>query len=139
MTITPLVVLLGVLALLAAAVTVWSLVWDISAYRAWKREHAGAMPRWKRRQREKSTHEDEKDAHRWRWHILALQCAAFGLIVGFAGVAAGYVLQKAWLMLSGGNLLFLGIVAWLAYNLILPKPRALKEKRLPGWLRKKGQ
>jgi hypothetical protein len=130
MTITPLVVLLGVLAALAALVTVWSLVWDIKAYRAWKREHAGTMPRWKRRQKEKSAQELETDARRWRWHILALQCAAFGLVVGFAGVATGYVSRTSWLMVSGGNLLFLGIIAWLAYNLILPKPNALRGKRL---------
>jgi hypothetical protein len=137
--ITPLIVLLAFLAVIAAIVAGWSLVWDLKAYRGWKREQEDAKPRWKRRQQERAAQNEEKDARRWRWHILALQCTAFGFIVGFTGMATGYVTRTPWLMISGGNLVFLGVVAWLAYNLILPKPQALRAKRLPGWLSKKGR
>jgi hypothetical protein len=139
MTVTPLIVLLAFLAVIAAIITGWSLVWDLKAYRGWKREQGGATPRWKRRQQAKAVENEETDARRWRWHILTLQCAAFGFIVGFTSLATGYVMRTPWLMITGGNLVFLGVVAWMAYNLILPKPRALREKRLPGWLSKKGR
>ena len=122
---------LSVLAAIAVVTTAWSVAWDLRAYRRWKGERTGDEPRWKRRQQQKNADDEEQDARRWRWHILALQGAAGGFVVGSAILAAGYLMQLAWLLLIGGNLFVIGLFAWIAYQLVLPKPRALKNKRLP--------
>ncbi len=132
-----LIVVLVLLAIVAAVTTVWSLRWDLRVYREWKREHTEPQPRHQRRQRKRAAAQEEEDEKRWRRHLLALQCAGFGLVGGVAALTAGFVTRTPWLMVGGGNLVFLGIVAWAAYQVVLPKPTALRQKKLPGWMRSK--
>lgn len=132
-----LVVILIVTAVVALLVSSWSIIGDLRIYRAWKLEQSEPQPRWKRRRKQKEQTNNENDGDRWRWLMLALKCAVFGIVVGGIGVTAGYVMRVPWLLVSGGNLVFLGIAAWAAYNVLLPKPRALKEKPLPAWLQRK--
>ncbi len=119
-------VVLGLVTLLAIVTTAWSVSRDLRMYRAWRRERKAPPPRWRRRQQQKAGLDVDQDAQRWRWLILALQCAAFGLVGGASGVLAGYVTRRAWLMVTGGNLLVLSVLIWVAYQLVLPKPSALR-------------
>ncbi len=132
-----LLVTLSVLAVLAGGTTVWSVSWDMKAYRVWKRDQTEPQPRHKRRQRQKRGEDVDEDANRWRWMIRALQVAAAGFLLGVAGLVAGFFTRVAWPIVVGGNLLVLGVIAWIAYQLVLPKPTALRDKRLPGWLARK--
>lgn len=129
-----LLALLGVLAVVAAVTTVWSVYWDIKTYRNWKREQSEPQPRHKRRQRQKRGEDEDEDARRWRWMILALRIAVVGFVAGVSGMVAGFLARVAWPIVVGGNLLVVGVIAWIAYQLVLPKPSALRHKRLPGWL-----
>ena len=129
-----LVVAVVSLAIVAVLTTVWSLSWDLRAYREWKRERTVPQPRYKRRQRERAATQEEEEAKRWRRLMLALQCAAFCFLGGLAASTAGWLTMTPWLMVGGANLLFLGILAWIAYQLVLPKPTALREKKLPDWI-----
>lgn len=129
-----LLVLLGVLAAVAAITTVWSVYWDIKTFRNWKREQSEPQPRHKRRQRQKRREDEDQDARRWRWMILALRIAFAGFAAGVSGMVAGFLARVAWPVVVGGNLLVVGVIAWIAYQLVLPKPSALRQKRLPGWL-----
>ena len=130
-------VTLSVLAVLAGGTTVWSVAWDMKAYRVWRRDRSEPEPRHKRRQRQKRGEDVGEDAKRWRWMIRALQVAAAGFLLGVAGLVAGFLTRVAWPIVVGGNLLVLGVIAWIAYQLVLPKPTALRDKRLPGWLARK--
>ena len=132
-----LLALLSVLAAVAAITTVWSGYWDIKTYRNWKREQTEPQPRHKRRQKQKRAEQEEQDARRWRWMILALQIAIAGFVAGVSGMVAGFLARVAWPIVVGGNLVVVGVIAWIAYQLVLPKPSALRQKRLPGWLAKR--
>ena len=126
--------LLGGLATVAAITTIWSVYWDVKTYRNWKREQTEPQPRHKRRQKQKRAEQEEQDARRWRWMILTLQIAVVGFVGGVSGMAAGFLARVAWLIVVGGNFLVVGVIAWIAYQLVLPKPSVLRQKRLPGWL-----
>ena len=134
---TALVVIIGILAVFAAVTTVWSIVWDLRAYRNWKDEQSASQPRHVRRQCQKDSEELDKDAKRWRRHIVALQIALLGFVFGVGTLVAGYLTRKPFPIVIGGNLFVMGIMAWLAYQLVLPKPKALREKQMPKWLAKK--
>ena len=129
-----LVVAVGILATAAVITTAWSVSWDLNAYRAWKREETEPQPRHKRRQRQKRAVEVETEATRWRWLMRALLAAAVGFVLGVSGLVAGFLTRTAWAIVVGGNLLVVGVVAWIAYQLVLPKPEALRQKRLPNWM-----
>ena len=129
-----LLVTLSILGILAAVTTVWSVSWDMKAYRAWKREQTEPQPRHKRRQRQKRGEDADEDAKRWHWIIRALQIAFVGFVAGVSGMVAGFLTRVTWPFVVGGNLLLVGVIAWIAYQLALPKPTALRQKRLPGWL-----
>jgi len=126
--------LMGGLATVAAITTVWSVSWDVKAYRAWKRDQIGPQPRHKRRQRQKRGEDADDDTKRWHRIIRALQIAFVGFVAGLSGLIAGILTRVTWLFVVGGNLLVVGVIAWIAYQLVLPKPSALRQKRLPGWL-----
>ena len=132
-----LLALLSVLAVVAAITTVWSVYWDIKTYRNWKREQTEPQPRHKRRQKQKRAEQEEQDAMRWRWMMLALQIAIVGFVAGVSGMVAGFLARVAWPIVLGGNLLVVGVIAWISYQLVLPKPSALRQRRLPGWLAKR--
>lgn len=110
------------------ALTGWSVWWDVRAYRAWRQEREGDQPRWKRRQREKNQEAEDREAQRWRWFMLSLVIAIVSFVAGTAAVAVGYVQRWAWAFVLGGNLLVIGLLAWLAYQLVLPKPEAVRAK-----------
>ena len=131
---TWLLVTLSVLAVLAATTTVWSVSWDMKAYRVWQRVQSERQPRHKRRQRQRRREDEDEDAKRWHWIIRALQIAAAGFLLGVSGIVAGFLARVTWPIVVGGNLLVVGVIAWIAYQLVLPKPTALRQKRLPGWL-----
>ena len=129
-----LLVTLSVLAVLAATTTVWSVSWDMKTYRGWKRDQTEQQPRHKRRQKQKRGEDADEDAKRWHWMIRALQIAAAGFLLGVSGMVAGFLARVTWPIVVGGNLLVVGVIAWIAYQLVLPKPTALRQKRLPGWV-----
>ncbi len=132
-----LVVLLGVLATLAGATTVWSVWWDVRAYGAWKREQTEPQPRHERRRKRKRAEEEASQAKRWRWIMRAMSVALMGFGIGVTGLVVGFMTRTAWTFVVGGNFLVVGVVAWTAYQLILPKPDALRQKRWPNWLSKR--
>jgi hypothetical protein len=117
---------LGLITLLAVVTTVWSVRRDLRAYRTWRQERMVPLPRWKRRQNQKAGLDEDQDEQRWRWRILALRCAGFGFFAGATGIIVGYVTRLAWSMVAGGNLLMLSVLIWLAYQIVLPKPSALR-------------
>lgn len=120
---------LSLLATVAVITTGWSLATDLKIYRAWKREQEGPKPRWQRRRENADELADEQ--RRWSRLILALQCAGFGLLLGTGLIVWGYLARRAGFIVTGANLVFLGLVAWVLYQLVLPKPRRLREKKLP--------
>ncbi len=134
-----LIVVLALVLLMAAITTAWSLAWDLRAYRAWTRERTGAQPRHKRRQLEKNAEAEERDARNWRWHMVVLKVAGFAFLVGIPAIVIGYQMRALWMIVTGGNLVLLAVIAWAAYQLFLPKPAALREKRLPLWLTRKSR
>ena len=129
-----LLVTLSILGILAVITTAWSVSWDMKAYRVWKREQTEPQPRHKRRQKQKRGEDADEDAKRWHWIIRSLQIAFAGFVAGVSGMTAGFLARVTWPIVVGGNLLVVGVIAWIAYQLVLPKPTALRQKRLPGWL-----
>lgn len=129
---------LGILTIVAVATTAWSVIADLRAYREWKQQASAPVTRAERRRRERQQDAIERDRQRWRWIMLAFRCAAFCLLAGPVGLLAGYLTRTAWLMVSGGNLLVFGVIIWFLYQVVLPKPEALRRRRLPSWLERRG-
>lgn len=125
---------LGVLSLLALITTIWSVTADLRAYREWREEVSAPASRSERRRRERQQDDINRDERRWRWIMLAFRCAAFCLIAGPTGLVVGYLTRTAWVMVSGGNLVVFGVIIWFLYQIVLPKPEALRRRRLPSWL-----
>jgi membrane protein YdbS with pleckstrin-like domain len=130
-------VVLGVLSLLALITTLWSVTADLRAYREWKLAVSSPVSRAERRRRARQQEDVSKDAQRWRWIMLAFRCAAFCLLAGPIGLVVGYWTRTPWVMVSAGNLVVFGVIIWFLYQIVLPKPEALRRRRLPTWLERR--